>query len=197
MSRLSRTAYVLRLYRQSLSRPHHITHFIIIASTLTLFITEPPCAFEAMASADITHTTHNQTVYLKADQPPPFYQQSVRHWVISAIEGDLTSCSCQGARAASQGLSRPHRHCADTSPSMHSTHPLHSPPGVDIGRVGPRPTVSTKNQPACGSLSCPGDTHLRLVRLLGDMHSRAHCLPGSGRSPIRSPDNIGYSGSGL
>jgi hypothetical protein len=90
MSRLSLTAYVLRPYRQSLSRPHHLTHSITIASIFTLFITkrEPPCASEAMASGDSTHTTHNQTVYLKADQPPPFYQQSVRHWVISAIEGD-------------------------------------------------------------------------------------------------------------
>jgi hypothetical protein len=43
-----------------------------------------------MASANITYTTHNQTIYFKADQPPPFYQQIVRrHWVISAVEGDV------------------------------------------------------------------------------------------------------------
>lgn len=47
--------------------------------------TTASCAFRPTAMAGITYAKHTQTVYLKADQAPPF-PQNVRHWIISSVE---------------------------------------------------------------------------------------------------------------
>jgi hypothetical protein len=189
--------FFARIARACHDQPPHALHNHRINFTLFITEREPPCPFRNNGLRR-HHPHYAQSDCLSQSRPAAAILSTKRTTLgYLSHRGRPTSYSCQRARAALQGLSRPHRHCADTSPSMQSVHPLYSPPGVDIGRVGPPPTVSTKNQPACGSLSCPGDTRLRLFRLRGDMHSRAHCLPGSGRPPIRRPDNIRYSGFGL
>jgi hypothetical protein len=69
---------------------HHVTHSVHyrIYHHVHHHSSASPRASKAMAFEDISYTTHNQTVYLKADEPPPFYR-SIRYWIVLSIEGEL------------------------------------------------------------------------------------------------------------
>jgi hypothetical protein len=51
-------------------------------------ITYPSCGLATPIFNDITYTTHIQTVYLKAIEPPSFLQHAI-HWTVSSTHGVL------------------------------------------------------------------------------------------------------------